>query len=206
MAKATFKCPKCDRTFSMAAHLARHMNTIHSTKSGARRTKRKAARAKTKSGHPRKAGTRPSVRSKASTAWSRQTLGEGQTRLMDEMQTYHSTLMAQRSALDAQIEGVTRAMQAIGAVVPARPAARGVRKGWPTSGGARAGSLKDYIVRVLRQHPKPMSPREISSRVLSAGFKTKARDITKAVSNTLPKLKNVKRVGFGAYQLSGGTA
>ena len=31
MAKKTFKCPKCDRSFSMAAHLARHKNTIHAT-------------------------------------------------------------------------------------------------------------------------------------------------------------------------------
>ena len=28
MARAAFKCSKCDRTFSMKAHLARHMNTI----------------------------------------------------------------------------------------------------------------------------------------------------------------------------------
>jgi len=26
-----FKCSKCDRSFSMPAHLARHMNTIHAT-------------------------------------------------------------------------------------------------------------------------------------------------------------------------------
>ncbi len=26
-----FKCTKCDRAFSMPAHLARHMNTIHAT-------------------------------------------------------------------------------------------------------------------------------------------------------------------------------
>ena len=27
-----FKCAKCDRKFSMAAHLARHMSTIHASK------------------------------------------------------------------------------------------------------------------------------------------------------------------------------
>src|SRR5256885_175718 len=32
---ASFKCPKCDRSFGMAAHLARHMNTKHAA--GARR-------------------------------------------------------------------------------------------------------------------------------------------------------------------------
>ena len=43
-------CPKCDRRFSMPAHLARHMNTIHGTgqrKAGAahkgRRGRRRSA-------------------------------------------------------------------------------------------------------------------------------------------------------------------
>ena len=29
MAKGTFQCPKCDRTFSMAGHLGRHLSAIH---------------------------------------------------------------------------------------------------------------------------------------------------------------------------------
>jgi len=33
----TLKCSKCDRRFSMPAHLARHMNTMHG--SGGRKTK-----------------------------------------------------------------------------------------------------------------------------------------------------------------------
>ena len=39
MAKGEFKCSKCDRTFSMAAHLARHKNTIHAAK-----TRKKSAK------------------------------------------------------------------------------------------------------------------------------------------------------------------
>lgn len=31
MPSKKFKCPKCDRTFSMAAHLARHTSTMHAT-------------------------------------------------------------------------------------------------------------------------------------------------------------------------------
>ena len=48
MAKKSFKCSKCDRSFSMAAHLARHMNAIHVSakqKAAAKRTKRKAKKA-----------------------------------------------------------------------------------------------------------------------------------------------------------------
>ena len=47
MAKKSFKCSKCDRSFSMAAHLARHMSTHASPKKkAAAKKKRKAKRAK----------------------------------------------------------------------------------------------------------------------------------------------------------------
>ena len=47
MAKKSFKCSKCDRSFSMAAHLARHMNAIHvsAKKKAAAKRKRKAKKA-----------------------------------------------------------------------------------------------------------------------------------------------------------------
>ncbi len=32
MPKKTFKCPKCDRSFKMAAHLARHAGSAHGAK------------------------------------------------------------------------------------------------------------------------------------------------------------------------------
>ena len=39
-----FKCSKCDRSFSMAAHLARHMSTIHASPKARAAKKAKAAR------------------------------------------------------------------------------------------------------------------------------------------------------------------
>ena len=38
------KCSKCDRSFKMAAHLGRHMSTIHAAKGKAKRAGRKAAK------------------------------------------------------------------------------------------------------------------------------------------------------------------
>lgn len=32
MTQMKFNCPKCDRSFSMAAHLGRHVTTMHATK------------------------------------------------------------------------------------------------------------------------------------------------------------------------------
>ena len=48
MARQRFKCSKCDRSFSMAAHLARHMNSTHASpqKKAAAKRKRKAKRPK----------------------------------------------------------------------------------------------------------------------------------------------------------------
>ena len=50
MPKKTFKCPKCDRTFSMAGHLGRHMTATH----GRKKRKKAAKRAKKRSGGWRK--------------------------------------------------------------------------------------------------------------------------------------------------------
>ena len=48
MARKRFKCSKCDRSFSMAAHLARHMNSTHASpqKKAAAKRKKKAKRPK----------------------------------------------------------------------------------------------------------------------------------------------------------------
>lgn len=46
MAKRKFRCSKCDRTFLMAAHLARHMNTAHASPKKKAAAKRKAKRVK----------------------------------------------------------------------------------------------------------------------------------------------------------------
>ena len=82
-----------------------------------------------------------------------------------------------------------------------RKLGRPAGSGRPRGSGPREGSLKSFIVKVLKQVSKPLSPNDIGVRVVKAGFKTKAKDITKAVSNTLPQLGNVKRIGFGKYKI-----
>lgn len=195
-------CPKCSRKFSMPAHLARHMNTIHAA-GGA-----KKAMSGKRIGRPKGSTKRPATVA-AGTSFG------GPARLLSDMHAYHSDLSAQRMTLDAQIEAVANAMQTLGGGTPAmarpakskgavklgRPKGSGARRGRPPGQAPRKGSLKDYIVRVLGQVSKPLSPNDIGTRVVKAGFKTKAKDLTKAVSNTLPTLKNIQRVGFGQYKL-----
>jgi hypothetical protein len=109
--------------------------------------------------------------------------------------------MAQRGAIDEQIGAIENAMSAMGGGQPKRI---GRPKGRPAvrarGRAGRAGSLKDSIVNVLKKRSTPMSPRELSTAVVRAGYKTKAKDLTKAISNILPQIKAVKKVGRGMYR------
>ncbi len=205
MPRAKFRCKRCKRSFKMAAHLARHKSTIHAPK------KRKVAKANT----TKKKAKRSTVRRKVvrTVAASRAKIGprrmsstgvSGFAGIIDAMKAQQSELLTQRTSLDAQIDAFARAMEAIGAATPTgRTPRAGKTRGRRVAVVGKAGSLKNYIVRVLRQSSKPMSPKDIGTRVKKAGFRTKAKDLTKAVGNALPRLKTVKRVGYGKYQLSG---
>ena len=195
MAKAAFKCPKCDRSFSMKAHLARHTNTIHAS------PKRRKAAAKKRARRAKLAGKKRVVKRKAQVPSARKAPAGGSSRVLREMKVYHADLAAMRSSLDAQIGAIEAAMEAmtgIRAKAAPRPKRRAPARGRGRAG--RAGSLKDSVVGVLRKHRTPMSPRELSSAVVRAGYNTKAKDLTKAISNILPQLKMVKKVGRGMYR------
>jgi hypothetical protein len=193
----------------MAAHLARHMNTIHGKGGG---TAKSAAGRKVK-----RRGRPPGKRRAAVFAGPVALGGGGPEHLIDEIRSYHNGLIAHRAGIDAQIENLEAAMRALGSAngrirpprarrrgrPPGRPPGRpagAVRRGRPPADASgRSGSLKDMIQQVLRQSARPMSPRDIADSVVTAGYNTRAKDLTKAVSNTLPELKGIKRVGFGQY-------
>ena len=196
MPKAKFTCKRCKRSFAMAAHLARHMSTIHASE------QRTMSNAKTT-----KKAKRSTVKAKVvrTVAASRAEIFAGPEGIVGAMQAYQSGLLAQHTFLDAQIDAVARAMEAIGgAGTPTgRTPRTGKKRGRPVEAVGRPGSLKSYIVRVLRQRSTPMSIQDIGMRVMKAGFKTKSKSLNGAVSNALQGLKGVKRVGYGKYQLAG---
>jgi len=199
--KKTLGCTKCDRKFSMPAHLARHMKTIHG-----------AARVYKAAGAPMKKGKRRVGRPKGTriVAGALPAFGGESARLFGDLRAYHGRLLAQRGALDAQLDAITRAIDAFGGArrAPAAPKRKYAKRGRPAGarGVAKArtreGSLKSYILRVLGQASAPLGPRELGLDAIKAGFRTKSKDITKAVSNALPHLAGVKKVGFGKYQLA----
>ncbi len=98
MARKKFKCPRCERRFSMAAHLARHVNAIH------KRAKKKAAKGKPKA---RRAG-RPTR-----TKNGRRRTNPNVAGLLSQVEAHHAELVAQRASLDAQIDATNRAMKAL---------------------------------------------------------------------------------------------
>ncbi len=204
MPKAKFRCKRCKRSFSMAAHLARHNSTIHASK------KRKISNAKTTKKKTKRSTVQPKV--VRTVAASRARIGpirafsigvSGSEGIVEAMQTHHSDLLAQRSSLDAQIDAYARAMETLGASASMGvKKATGKNRGRPVAVVGRKGSLKSYIDRVFRETSKPLNLKDIGVRVKKAGFETKSKDVTKAISNTLPGLKKVKRVGYGLYQVS----
>ncbi len=94
MARRMFKCPKCDRRFSMAAHLARHTSTIHASKS--------------KKGRPAKRKKKRRVRAKARRRLT------GPARALRELRTYLKDLSAKRNALDTEIRTIQNTINTMG--------------------------------------------------------------------------------------------
>ena len=185
-----FKCSRCSRTFSMPAHLARHMNTIHAT-GEARAARQRMA------GRKVQAGRRP-----VATAL----LGGGDVSFTDSanllsgIQAYHEGLLARRDQIDREVSALGNALSALGSAqaVPTNSVRQvRVRRG----GGARDGSLKSFILKVLGSRSTPATPKEIAARVMSSGYSSRAKYLSTAVNNALPELKAVKKVGFGLYSL-----
>lgn len=222
-----FKCSKCDRKFSMAAHLARHM----ASHGGNRAVGRKSRRGP---GRPR--GSRNVAKSTVASAGSYSS-GSGIDNMIREMNDYRDQLTIQRDALDTEIQSINTAMDALSSSAglsagprrPGRPRSSTTnrrinaamtrarrrekvvgalhaggkrRRGRPTGSTSRntGGSLKLAILKVVQRSSGSMSPKQIATAVQASGYKSFASDLTKLVSNTLPEIDAIKKVGRGQYK------
>ena len=84
--RKTLKCSKCDRTFSMPGHLARHMNSMH--KRGSKKSIKKRV-SKRGPGRPRKGS------------------GYAPTQLLSQLQTHEAELDRQLSAVREAIAALS---------------------------------------------------------------------------------------------------
>ena len=180
-----FKCPKCDRVFAMPAHLARHVNSAHGA--GGKSKKAQPKLAAGKGGHG---------------AFQVPALGGADaTHMLNQMQNYRMELLAQRDAVEGQIQAIDNALHAFGAAAPARGGMQPVTRGRRGPRGPRAGSLQTYIENVLKSHGKPMAVKDITDAVMKAGFNTKNKTLGKSVGITLTKMPNVRRVSRGIFNM-----
>jgi hypothetical protein len=187
MAKKKYKCSKCNRTFVLAAHLARHNNAIHGKraggKTGAKKRRKKAVR---------KAARRVMA--------VRATAPRGTAGLLRGMKAFHTSLANQLTALEAEKASIAEAIEAMGGAATKTRVTVPAKRGRQTAGTARPGSLKDRMVKFLRAKGTPQSPKQIAAGLLKAGYKTKSKNLATAVRNALPQTKGVKKVGFGQYR------
>ncbi len=170
--RKTHKCTRCGRKFSMAAHLARHMNTLHASK------KVKAAK-------------RASVVMRA-----KRGAGGGLGGALSSLNAFRDQLADQRSEIDNRMQAIDGALAALDAGT-AKPVVVRRRRGK----GPRAGSLKVYIARVLRGLARGKSVGDIATAVKKAGYKSRDKRLSQSVGKALADMKNVTRIGRGVYRL-----
>ena len=141
--------------------------------------------------------------------------GATATRLVREMNAYHKDLASQCAVLQAEMDGIGAALSAMGAAAaapkrgPGRPKGSKAKKA-PAAGGKSGrgrrpagGSLKDFIVKVLKTSSGTISVKNIAGGVKRAGYKTKSQNLGNQVSMALIELvkaRKVKKVGRGQYR------
>lgn len=140
--------------------------------------------------------------------------GAGFGDVVASLQVARGRLMAQRSAVDAQIAAVDAALRAMGTTVasavaaaPAAPAG-GKKRGRPPGpgrnlgpSGLRAGSLKDVIFRVLSDNGGVMAVGDVANGVVKAGYKTRNQTLAKSVGIALTQIPGVVKVSRGRFKV-----
>jgi hypothetical protein len=110
---------------------------------------------------------------------------------------YRQRLLDERTAIDERLSAIDSALQAMGT---APPAPRGRRAGGPGR-RPRAGSLKDYIRRVMAGGGV-MSVKDITEGVLRAGYKTRNKTLAKSVGIALTQMGDVRKVRRGQFRMN----
>lgn len=116
--------------------------------------------------------------------------------VVQNLQSAHRSLLADRVTLDARIKALESALVAMNAA----PSAAGVRRGGGTA-GFRKGSLKEYIHRVM-SGGGPMAVKDVTDGVTKAGFKTKNKTLAKSVGIALTQMPMVSKLGRGMFQMN----
>ena len=174
--KGKFNCTTCGRTFGMAAHLGRHMSTVHAR--AGRRTGRMAGL---------KLIPQP----------THGPMVDVMAGMLGEFTARRAELSAQRATLDSQAAALDRVIAAFGGHVASVKVHRGGRR----RRAAQDTPLPAHILRVLRAHRRPMAIKAVTAAVLKAGYKSKNKELPKTVGKYLAKLPGVVKVARGVFRL-----
>lgn len=124
--------------------------------------------------------------------------------VLGNLQAAERALVAQRSDIDSKLVAIQQAIRAMGGAAavgsPAGTRAPRIAAG-PGRRGPRAGSLKEYILKVLSAAGGPMAVKDITSGVLKAGFKTRNKTLAKSVGIALTDTPGVVKIGRGRFRL-----
>lgn len=126
--------------------------------------------------------------------------GAGTGGLVKQLQAYRSDLIGRQAGLQAEIDGLGAAIAALGGSVATAKAGR-PRAGGGGRGrrGARAGSLKSYVLRVMKKGSQ-MAVKDIAVAVKRAGYSTNSANFANQVSNALAQMDELTKVERGRYR------
>ncbi len=122
--------------------------------------------------------------------------GPGIAGVVGQLRAYRDNLAAQRAQVDSQLAAVNGVLSALGATATAARVT-----GQRRIPGAREGSLKDFIGRVLRARRGPMAVKDVTAAVLKAGYQSRDRTLGHSVAKLLAAMPNVVKVARGQYRL-----
>lgn len=120
--------------------------------------------------------------------------GSAQGRMLSAAQSYRAQLVAEMVVIDGRLAALDSALS----VMVGR---NGVPGRTPTGRGFRAGSLKEYIQKVLAGRG-PMAVKDITRAVTDQGFKSKNKTLDKSVGIALADMAGVQKIGRGVFQLA----
>ena len=114
-----------------------------------------------------------------------------------------SDIRAARDELATQLGALDQLLATLDGAAPS-PMAGPALKGHRIPGGhngARDGTLKSYIERVLRATRRPMRRAEVTAAVLKAGYQSSNKTLAKSVGVALRTMPGVKKIGRGVFRV-----
>ncbi len=121
-------------------------------------------------------------------------------KMIEDLQRERDELVARLEELDAELADYGVA-PASGRGKARRASSAGAKRATKSTGrGVRAGSLKDYIVKVVG--PTPMSPADIAAEAVKAGYQSASKTLPQSVSVAcaqLVKAGHLKKEGRGQF-------